>query len=241
MADVRTTPTEVPAEAPPSPTHVTIRREDYRPPEWLVPEISLDFALDPEATRVRATLQVVRNGEHSVPLRLDGDELTPMSVRVDGEDVEWRIEGDQLVVDIAGDRATVETEVVIDPTANTKLSGLYASGGMLCTQCEAEGFRRITFFPDRPDVLSRYRVRMEGDEARFPILLTNGNPLATGKSEGGRHWAEWEDPRHVHDHVGPYRRSGHLGPRGRRPQNEPCHGEPQGEHGLGRARLRPRI
>jgi aminopeptidase N len=194
MADVRTTPTEVPAEAPPSPTHVTIRREDYRPPEWLVPEISLDFALDPEATRVRATLQVVRNGEHGAPLRLDGDELTPKWVRVDGQDAQWWIEGDQLVVDVAGDRATVETEVVIDPTANTKLSGLYASGGMLCTQCEAEGFRRITFFPDRPDVLSRYRVRMEGDEARFPILLTNGNPVATGKSDGGRHWAEWEDP-----------------------------------------------
>ncbi len=72
--------------------------------------------------------------------------------------------------------------------------GLYASGGMLCTQCEAEGFRRITFFPDRPDVLSRYRVRMDADEARFPVLLTNGNPVASGKCEGGRHWAEWEDP-----------------------------------------------
>ena len=72
--------------------------------------------------------------------------------------------------------------------------GLYESGGMLCTQCEAEGFRRITFFPDRPDVLSRYRVRMDADEARFPILLTNGNPVASGKGDGGRHWAEWEDP-----------------------------------------------
>ena len=194
MADVRTTPTEIPAEAPPSPTHATIRREDYRPPEWLVPEVSLDFALDPEATRVRATLQVVRNGNHRSPIRLDGDELTPRTVRVDGQDAKWRMEGDQLVIDVAGDRATVETEVMIDPTANTKLSGLYASGGMLCTQCEAEGFRRITFFPDRPDVLSRYRVRLEGDEARFPILLTNGNPLATGKGADGRHWAEWEDP-----------------------------------------------
>jgi aminopeptidase N len=190
MADVRT----ITPEAPPSPTHVTIRRENYRAPDWLVPEISLDFALDPDATLVRAMLEVVRNGEHDRPLRLDGDELTPKSVRVDGQDVPWRIESDQLVVDIAGDRATVETEVVIVPTANTKLSGLYASGGMLCTQCEAEGFRRITFFPDRPDVLSRYRVRMESDEARFPILLTNGNPVATGKSEGGRHWAAWEDP-----------------------------------------------
>jgi aminopeptidase N len=193
MADVRTTLTEVPAEAAPAP-HATIRREDYRPPEWLVPEISLDFALDPEATRVRATLRVVRNGNHGNALRLDGDELTPRAVRVDGQDAKWRMEGQQLVIEIAGNEATVETEVVIDPTANTALSGLYASGGMLCTQCEAEGFRRITFFPDRPDVLSRYKVRMEADEARFPILLTNGNPLATGKGADGRHWAEWEDP-----------------------------------------------
>ncbi len=91
-------------------------------------------------------------------------------------------------------RATVETDVEINPAANTKLMGLYASGGMLCTQCEAEGFRRITFFPDRPDVLSRYRVRMEGDSKRFPVLLSNGNRVAAGESANGRHWAEWEDP-----------------------------------------------
>ena len=78
------------------------------------------------------------------------------------------MDGSQLVIDLAGDRATIETEVEIAPAANTKLMGLYASGGMLCTQCEAEGFRRITFFPDRPDVLSKYRVRMEGDAQRFP-------------------------------------------------------------------------
>ncbi|HEX6219364.1 MAG TPA: aminopeptidase N, partial [Sphingomicrobium sp.] len=88
----------------------------------------------------------------------------------------------------------IEVETEIEPAANTQLMGLYASNGMLCTQCEAEGFRRITFFPDRPDVLSRYTVRMEADEARFPILLTNGNPVASGKSDGGRHWAEWQDP-----------------------------------------------
>ena len=91
-------------------------------------------------------------------------------------------------------RATVETEVEINPAANTKLMGLYASNGMLCTQCEAEGFRRITFFPDRPDVLSKYRVRMEGDAAAFPVLLSNGNRVAAGEAANGRHWAEWEDP-----------------------------------------------
>jgi aminopeptidase N len=195
MVDVRTLPdAEVAPEAPPSPTHVTIRREDYRPPDWLVPEIRLDFALDPDSTRVRATLNVERNGEHDRPLKLAGDELSPVKVTVDGADAAWRMDGSALVVDIAGDRATIETEVVIHPALNTKLMGLYASGGMLCTQCEAEGFRRITFFPDRPDVLSRYRVRMEADEARFPILLTNGNPVESGKLDGGRHWAEWEDP-----------------------------------------------
>jgi len=187
--DVRTNP-----EAPHSPTHVTIRREDYRPPDWLVPKIALDFALDPQATRVRATLTVERNGAHERPLRLDGDELAPLWVRADGNDVEWRMDGPALVVELAGQRAVVETEVLLRPAANTKLMGLYESGGMLCTQCEAEGFRRITFFPDRPDVLSRFSVRMEADEAAFPVLLTNGNPLRSGRSDGGRHWAEWEDP-----------------------------------------------
>ena len=114
MADVRTLPdAEIAPEAPPSPTHVTIRREDYRPPDWLVPEISLEFALEANSTRVRATLNVERNGEHDRPLRLDGDELAPLKVLVDGSDAAWRMDGPALVIDIEGDRATVETEVVI--------------------------------------------------------------------------------------------------------------------------------
>ena len=197
MADVRTTTlpdAQTAPEAPPSPTHVAIRREDYRPPDWLAPEIRLDFDLSPERTRVRATLSVERNGAHERPLRLDGDEPELLSVKVNGSGVAHRFENSQLVIDVAGDRATVETEVEISPAANTKLMGLYASGGMLCTQCEAEGFRRITFFPDRPDVLSRYHVRMEGDAGRFPILLSNGNRVARGDALNGRHWAEFEDP-----------------------------------------------
>ena len=173
--------------------HVT-RREDYTPPAWQVPEVSLDFRLDPAATRVRATLQVVRatTGE---PLRLDGENLTPLSVTVDGIAVkDWRMDGEQLVIPLTGDRHTVETEVEIAPDRNTQLMGLYASGGNLCTQCEAEGFRRITFFPDRPDVLSRYRVRMSADKARFPVLLANGDPIAQGDDADGTHWAEWHDP-----------------------------------------------
>src|SRR4051794_36335637 len=195
MADVRTLPDAQNApEAPPSPEHVTTRREDYRPPDWFVPEIRLEFDLDTERTHVRATMSVQRNGDHDRPLQLDGSELKLLSVRVDGQDGKWRLENSQLIVDLTGNEATVETEVEISPAANTKLMGLYASGGMLCTQCEAEGFRRITFFPDRPDVLSKYHVRMEADAARFPVLLSNGNRVAHGESADGRHWAEWQDP-----------------------------------------------
>jgi aminopeptidase N len=197
MADVRTTTlpdAETAPEAPPSPTHVAIRREDYRPPDWLVPEISLEFDLGLTETRVRATLNVERNGEHDRPLRLDGGELELIAARVDGRPADHRMDGPALVIEVAGNHATVETEVTIHPEANTKLMGLYASNGMLCTQCEAEGFRRITLFPDRPDVLSKYRVRMEGDATQFPVLLSNGNRIASGEAPNGRHWAEWQDP-----------------------------------------------
>jgi len=197
MADVRTTTlpdAQTAPEAPPSPTHVAIRREDYRPPDWLVPEVRLEFDLGADRTRVRATLGVERNGDHGRPLRLDGDEVRLLSVKLDGNEAAYRVDGEQLVIEVQGKRATIETEVEINPAANTKLMGLYASGGMLCTQCEAEGFRRITYFPDRPDVLSKYHVRMEGDAERFPILLSNGNRVAEGEAANGRHWAEFEDP-----------------------------------------------
>ncbi|WP_448662287.1 aminopeptidase N [Sphingomonas sp. CJ20] len=185
MADVQTA-----TQAP-----TITRREDYREPDWRVPAIALDFDLDPAATRVRATLTVERNGAHDRPLRLDGDGLTPVAVRVDGVAAEgWSMDGPNLVIPLTGDAHSVETEVVIAPERNTQLQGLYASQGMLCTQCEAEGFRRITFFPDRPDVLSRYTVRMTADKARFPVLLANGDPIAQGDLDGGRHWAEWNDP-----------------------------------------------
>ena len=173
---------------------VITRREDYRPPAWLVPEIALDFELDARETRVRAQLSVRRNGPHDAPLRLDGDSLTPLSVRVDGKEAEWRMDGDVLEIALSGDSHSVETEVVITPERNTQLMGLYASGGNLCTQCEAEGFRRITFFPDRPDVLTRYHVRMSADKTLYPVLLANGDPIASGDLAGGRHWAEWHDP-----------------------------------------------
>ena len=172
-----------------------IRREDYRQPDWLVPDIALDFDLDPMTTRVKAALHVTRNGAHDRPLVLNGDGLEAVAVKVDGADAQgWRMDGQDLVIPLTGDAHTIETDVVIAPERNTQLQGLYASSGMLCTQCEAEGFRRITFFPDRPDVLSKYKVRLVADKARFPVLLANGDPIAQGDIEGGRHWAEWHDP-----------------------------------------------
>ena len=197
MADVRTTTSadaQSAPEMPHDPTHLTTRREDYRPPDWLVPQITLEFDLGIETSRVRATLSVERNGQHDRPLRLDGDDLKLLALMVDGQPSEFTLEGQALVLDLKGERATIETLVEIHPLANTKLMGLYASGGMLCTQCEAQGFRRITFFPDRPDVLSKYQVRMEGDARAFPILLSNGNLIASGEAQNGRHWAEWQDP-----------------------------------------------
>jgi len=173
-----------------------IRREDYTPFPWAVPGTDLDFRLGLESTTVTATLTLERNpaAEPSRELRLNGDSLTAQSVTVDGAPADWRMDGPDLIVTLPGDRHSVTIVTTINPAANTQLMGLYASNGMLCTQCESEGFRRITFFPDRPDVLSTYRVRMEGDKAAFPILLCNGNRTDAGENADGTHWAEWHDP-----------------------------------------------
>ena len=179
---------------------IITRRDAYQPPAWLVPEISLRFDLDASATHVWCELHVARNRSieapaGSCPLRLDGGGQRPIAVKVDGiASAEWSMDGDTLVIPLKGDAHVVETELVIAPERNTQLMGLYASGGLLCTQCEAEGFRRISFFPDRPDVLSRYTVRMTADKARYPVLLANGDPVAQGKLGDGRHWAQWHDP-----------------------------------------------
>jgi aminopeptidase N len=173
-----------------------ILREDYRPFGWLVPEVALDFDLGIECTRVTAKLTVQRNAraDRSEVIRLNGDDLKPLAVSVDGEPADWRMDGSDLIVPLRGDSHAIVIETEINPGANTQLMGLYASNCMLCTQCEAEGFRRITFFPDRPDVLSVYTVRMAGDKAAFPILLCNGNRIAAGEGADGTHWAEWHDP-----------------------------------------------
>ena len=173
-----------------------IRREDYHKPDWLMPDVFLRFELDPAKTRVTGRLDVTRNGAHSRPLRLHGDGIVPVNVLIDGEPQAdaWRMDGSELVIDLPGDAHRVETLVEISPEANSQLMGLYASGGNLCTQCEPEGFRRMVFFLDRPDVLSRYTVRLEADKACFPVLLSNGDMTDSGDLGHGRHFAVWNDP-----------------------------------------------
>ncbi|MEL7189734.1 MAG: aminopeptidase N [Pseudomonadota bacterium] len=185
-------------DAPPIPAQPPIiRREDYTPFGWNVPTTKLHFELGLETTRITATLEIARNpvAETTKELCLNGDGLKADSVAVDGAAFDdWRMDGPDLILTLPGDAHTVEITTTIAPDKNTALMGLYASNGMLCTQCEAEGFRRITFFPDRPDVLSTYSVRMEGAKDQFPILLCNGNLTGEGDLDDGRHFAEWHDP-----------------------------------------------
>jgi aminopeptidase N len=186
------------ADAAPTPHDPpVIRREEYKPYPWRVPETRLEFVLGLQETTVTATMKVEQNSdaEKSQILRLDGDGLKAQSIKVDGETCQgWRMDGDALEITLPGTSHEIEIVTLLDPSANSQLMGLYASGGMLCTQCEAEGFRRITFFPDRPDVLSTYSVRMEGAKADFPILLCNGNKVSEGDLDVDRHFAEWHDP-----------------------------------------------
>ncbi len=177
-----------------------IRLQDYRPPDWLVDQAELDFALGEAATEVTARLQLRRNpaaGAGPVPLVLDGQELELLGLEVDGLPLganRYVRDDDHLTLHELPDACTVQTRVRIHPERNTALEGLYVSNGIFCTQCEPEGFRKITYFPDRPDVMARYRVRIEGDRERHPVLLANGNPIETGALAGGRHFALWEDP-----------------------------------------------
>ena len=176
-----------------------IRLADYAPPPFLVDEVDLDFELDEERTVVRAKLEVRRNPAvpRAADLVLDGRGLETGAVRIDGEAVSGnRIEiaAETLTVRDAPDAFALDTEVTIRPGANKSLEGLYASSGNLCTQCEAEGFRKITWFPDRPDVMARYRVRIVADPQRYPVLLSNGNDVERGTLDDGRRYVVWEDP-----------------------------------------------
>ena len=181
-------------------THERIYRRDYRPSEFLIDAVDLSFELDPAETLVRAKMQLRRNPDVQTsrgPLRLHGDELELRSVRLDGSPLDSaRFEADSTRLQVADvpDRFELETEVRIRPGENTKLMGLYTSSGAFCTQCEAEGFRRITYYLDRPDVMARFTTRIEADRAKYPVLLSNGNRVGEGELPGGRHWVQWEDP-----------------------------------------------
>ena len=177
-----------------------VRLEDYRPPDYLVDQVDLEFRLGPADTEVAARLAVRRNpaaGEGARPLVLDGQELELLQLKLDGEPLgrnRYQVDADHLIVHDLPQACTLESTVRINPAANTALEGLYVSNGVFCTQCEPEGFRKITYFLDRPDVMARYRVRIEAEKAAYPVLLANGNRIDAGALPDGRHLALWEDP-----------------------------------------------
>ena len=174
-----------------------VRLADYAPCDYAVDEIALAFDLDPAATRVTATNTVRRLGEHTRPLILDGARLELVSVAIDGVPLApaaYAVEPERLIIHAPPAAFTLTIETIIHPAANTALEGLYVSGKRFCTQCEPEGFRKITYALDRPDSLSRFSVRMEADKAAYPLLLSNGDPLAHGDLPNGRHYAQWRDP-----------------------------------------------
>ena len=181
---------------------ITIRREDYRPAAWLAEEIALDFDLDPETTRVTATTRYRRNPAVDGRFVLDGDGLELAEVALDGRvlsEGQYTCSPRELAIARPPDAFTLRVSTVLRPARNTSLMGLYLSGGNLFTQCEAEGFRRITYFQDRPDVMARYSVTLRADREQFPVLLSNGNLVETGELGADaagvvRHWARWVDP-----------------------------------------------
>ncbi|WP_163558873.1 aminopeptidase N [Halomonas sp. NO4] len=179
----------------PKPTYLS----DYRPPAYRVARTELSVDLDPAATRVTARLHVERHPEVGAgePLVLDGERLRLKAIAIDGqplEEGEYALTDSSLTVHRVPARFRLDTEVEIAPQENTALEGLYQSNGMYCTQCEAEGFRRITFYPDRPDVMATFSTTVIGDAEREPVLLANGNPVERGTMPGGRHFVTWEDP-----------------------------------------------
>ncbi|MEQ6437526.1 aminopeptidase N [Comamonas sp. w2-DMI] len=175
-----------------------IHRADYQAPAWWIDTVDLTFDLDPAKTRVLNKMRVRRNPDVAAqPLRLDGDELNLARVLVNGAGTSFKMDGDQLVLENlpeGGEPVELEIFTTCAPIKNTKLMGLYVSEDTFFTQCEAEGFRRITYFLDRPDVMAMYTVTLRASKAQYPVLLSNGNLVESGELEDGRHFARWVDP-----------------------------------------------
>ena len=178
----------------------TIYLKDYQVPPYLIDQVDMTVELRDQGTRVRSRLAMRRNPAAADPgdtLRLDGEGLGHQWLEIDGRRLssdEFLLEGDGLRLLSVPEQFELASEVVIEPENNTALEGLYRSNTMFCTQCEAEGFRKITWFLDRPDVMASFHVRIEADKEKFPVLLSNGNPGPTGDLAEGRHFAEWDDP-----------------------------------------------
>ena len=183
-------------------TPQTVYLKDYTPPEYLIDQIELTFELDEEKTLVRSNLSLRRNPackESGVSLTLQGEELELINVTLDGRTLaesEFDIGPEAMTIhSVPQDKAfVVSIENRINPKANTALEGLYLSSSMLCTQCEAQGFRKITWFLDRPDVMTRFKTTLIADKSRYPVLLSNGNRIGQGELDENRHWVSWEDP-----------------------------------------------
>ncbi|MFZ4832696.1 aminopeptidase N [Rouxiella sp. Mn2063] len=171
-------------------------RHDYRAPDYTITDISLDFELDADTTLVTATSTIKRLAAENTALVLDGgNDITLKSVSVNGQSwTDYQLNDGSLVINNLPDAFELTIVNEIHPAKNTALEGLYLSGEALCTQCEAEGFRHITYYLDRPDVLARFSTRIVADKARYPYLLSNGNRIEQGELEGGRHWIKWQDP-----------------------------------------------
>jgi len=173
----------------------TVYLKNYQPPTFAVDTVDLSFDLHADYALVTSTLKLIR--QHKGPLHLLGDELELISIKMNGEELPqsvYVLQGDDLVIESCPDAFTLNIQTRIYPQNNTQLSGLYRSNHLFCTQCEAEGFRRITYFPDRPDVLATYTTRISADKKHYPVLLSNGNLIDSGDSPDGRHWVVWQDP-----------------------------------------------
>ncbi|WP_333984219.1 aminopeptidase N [Ectopseudomonas khazarica] len=178
----------------------TIYLKDYQVPDYLIDETHLTFELFEDHSLVHAQLVMRRNPEAGAglpPLVLDGQQLELLELKLDDRELgegDYSLTASHLTLQPTQERFVVDSSVRIHPESNTALEGLYKSGTMFCTQCEAEGFRKITFYLDRPDVMSKFTTTVSAEQHAYPVLLSNGNPLASGSEEGGRHWATWEDP-----------------------------------------------